>query len=129
MDITGQIIRIGGVLSLSVGTTVSMFLLMKIWRFFGTIEQAKEEFEELWKEESKEIPFDDDLLTLSHIHRAVRKQLDELEKIDKEALERAINQAEQNKGILTANRSRHLYYAASEKLQEVKRDAKRKGVL
>mgnify|MGYP000441555780 CR=1 FL=1 len=127
MGVLAELIKFGGVLTFSAAATTSMFFTMRFLKFFSRIEENKEKFEDLWKENIDKTEHDETLASLSYTHKALKRQLEELEEINAEHLERAIQTAEENKKIMTGNRTHHLYYAASEKLQELRREAKHRG--
>lgn len=128
MAITGEFIKFAGVLGFAAGSTASLFLLSRAWNFFYRFKELEQEFEELWKDCVNTSPAEEKLANLSYVHKAVRRQVEETESVDKTLLERAISDAEENKAVLKG-RTHQLYYIASEKLKDLKREAEQAGKL
>ncbi|MFP4117118.1 MAG: hypothetical protein ACLFTY_03820 [Candidatus Aenigmatarchaeota archaeon] len=126
MSLTGELIKFGGVATLSIGSTVFLFLASRIWSFFYRFKELEEEFENLWHESIELGMRDEKLTNLSYVHKAVRRQMENSDTVNDDLLERAIREAEENKAITKGKRGQ-LYYVASEKLRDLEKEAKQAG--
>jgi len=128
MSITGELIKFGGLFGLTLGSTVSLFMASRAFSLLYKLGDMKEEFEELWERNDVSGLYDGTLTNLSYVHKAVRRQMEATEEVDRYLLERALKQAKEGSSVL-GGREGHMYFAASEKLQELKAEARRAGKL
>jgi len=126
MSLTGEFIKFGGILSLSIGSTVFLFLASRAWSFFYRLRELEEEFENLWEESIELGTNNQKLANLSYVHKALSRQVEESDDIDEKVLRRAIKEAEKNKAIIKG-KEEQLYYVASEKLRDLEKKAKDSG--
>ncbi len=122
MSFTGEFIKFGGLISLTVGSTVSIFLVMKAWSLFSGLEDMKEEFEDLWKRGIGSGPVDETLTNLSYVHKAVKRQMEGTDQVEKHLLDRAIKKADQKRSIFKSGKQHHMYYVAHRKLKDLKKE-------
>lgn len=126
MSFTGEFIKFAGLLSLATGSTALLFLLSRLWSFIYSFRKMEGEFEGLWEKYIRVGSSDEKLANLSYVHKATKRQMQETEKVDLHLLNRAIKEADENKSLLKS-RNHQLYYVASEKLRNLKKEAKRAG--
>ncbi len=118
MSITGEFIKFGGIVGIATGSTISVFILARLVEFLSQLDRLKEDFEELWKNSTDKVSNNDELVNLSHSHRAAKRQV-EAGDVDRHMLERASEITRRKKGIL-GGRESQMYYVAHKKFKELK---------